>query len=253
MAGFRQIHVSIWQDEWFLDLEPEEKLLFIYFFSNQATSISGLYKVALKVIAFETGLDPKRIKEILKKFGDTGKVYYDDGIVWVVNMRKYHSSKSETVLTHVKNDLELIPNCKLKTAYQQSQTGADTLSIPYTYDNHTDSQLNKIRLNKINNGAKAPSKFQEMQYELANYFMQVTGLQMPEDYKAKQKLWWTPAGEIYKTLAQEDMDKAKEIVDRTIQKMGNLTIADMNSIIKTARAIAAEDRKPDPRQYAESY
>lgn len=30
MANYRQIHTQIWRDNWFLDLEADEKLLFIY-------------------------------------------------------------------------------------------------------------------------------------------------------------------------------------------------------------------------------
>ena len=252
MANFRQIHVSIWKDEWFLDLASDEKLLFIYLFGNEATSIAGIYKLAIKVIAFESGLPIKRIHEIMAKFSKAGKVYYDDGLIWVVNMRKYHPSKSETVLTRVRNDLDMIPNCPIKTAYQQAQAGADMVSISYPYHTDTSTQLKEDVIKKDNNGAKAPSKFQEKQYELANYFMQVTGLQMPVDYKAKQKLWWTPAGEIYKNLAGEDIDKAKDIVDRALSRLrGKVTLADMNSVIKTCRAICGEDNSPNAHHYVE--
>jgi hypothetical protein len=115
--------------------------------------------------------------------------------------------------------------------------------------------LTEVKVTEINNnnGAKrAPSEFQKTQYELANYFMQVTGLQMPDDYKAKQKLWWTPAGEIYKTLAGGDIDKAKDIIDRALSRLrGKVTLADMNSVIKTCRAICGEDNAPDAHHYVE--
>ena len=67
MAGYRQIHTQIWKDEWFLDLEPQAKLLFIYLFGNENTSLSGIYKLPLKVILFETGLDKEYVVNTLKK------------------------------------------------------------------------------------------------------------------------------------------------------------------------------------------
>lgn len=134
MANYRQIHVSIWKDEWFLDLEPPKKLLFVYLFSNEATSLAGIYKLPLKVIAFETGLDQEFIKKSLAEFAKSGKVYYDNGIVWVVNMRRYHETKSDKVQTRIENDTELIPDCEIKRRYLASL-------IPYRYPIDTAPQL----------------------------------------------------------------------------------------------------------------
>lgn len=117
MANYRQIHVSIWKDEWFLDLEPKAKLLFIYLFSNEATSLSGLYKLPLKVIEFETGLDRQYIIDTLSNFSEKDKVHYQDGLVWVVHMRKYHETKSALVQKRITSDIHMIPDCELKIRY----------------------------------------------------------------------------------------------------------------------------------------
>jgi hypothetical protein len=117
MANYRQIHVSIWKDEWFLDLEPAEKLLFIYLFSNEATSLAGIYKLPMKVIEFETGLSRQFIEDTLSKFQLVGKVLYENGIVWVTNMRRYHETKSAKVQTRILSDIALIPDCPLKIRY----------------------------------------------------------------------------------------------------------------------------------------
>jgi len=132
MANYRQIHVRLWKDEWFLDLEPEEKLLFIYLFSNESTSLAGIYKLAFKVICFETGLDADYVQSALDKFAEQGKVRYEDGIVWVVNMRRYHETSSIKVQTRIKNDIDEIPDCPLKISYLEN---VNTLSIPYPYQN----------------------------------------------------------------------------------------------------------------------
>src|SRR3972149_7999433 len=95
MANYRQIHVSIWKDEWFLDLDPDEKLLFIYLFSNESASLAGIYKLALKVIAFETNLPIDFVKKTLAKFEKAGKVYYREGVIWVKNLRKYNRGSSK--------------------------------------------------------------------------------------------------------------------------------------------------------------
>jgi len=137
MANFRQIHVSIWKDEWFLELETDEKLLFVYFFSNENTSLSGLYKLALKVISFETGIDKERILEILAKFSQANKIHYQSGIVWVVKMRKYHETRSTKVQARILYDIKDIPDCELKRRYIAYYTP----DIPYRYPMDTKTQL----------------------------------------------------------------------------------------------------------------
>lgn len=117
MANYRQIHTQIWRDNWFLDLEPDEKLLFIYLFSNDSTNLAGLYEIHQRVIELETGLDKKRIEEILNRFEREGKVHYQDGIVWIVNMKKYHSNAGEKVRRSIEIIVEGIPDCEVKQKY----------------------------------------------------------------------------------------------------------------------------------------
>ena len=45
MANYRQIHTQIWRDNWFLDLEADEKLLLIYLFSNDNSNQAGIYEL----------------------------------------------------------------------------------------------------------------------------------------------------------------------------------------------------------------
>ena len=117
MANYRQIHVSIWKDEWFLGLEPEKKLLFVYLFSNSETTIAGLYKIAFPVICFETGLSGEYVKAALSEFEEEDKIMYGSGVMWIKNMRKFHSSNSPKVLTRIRTDLENIPYCEVKISY----------------------------------------------------------------------------------------------------------------------------------------
>jgi len=54
MANYRQIHTQIWRDNWFLELRPDEKLLFIYLFSNDNSNLAGIYEIHESIIALET-------------------------------------------------------------------------------------------------------------------------------------------------------------------------------------------------------
>jgi hypothetical protein len=128
MANFRQIHVSTWKDPWFLELDPLEKVLFIYLFSNESTSLAGIYEISFRVICFETGLEPEFVKKALAKFAEDDKVFYEDGIIWVKNLRKYNASSSEKVQIRIRGDVAKIPECPIKQRYISYYNP----NIPYT-------------------------------------------------------------------------------------------------------------------------
>lgn len=130
MAGYRQIHTQIWKDEWYIDLSPEEKLIFVYLFSNELASISGIYKIPARVIANETGVQYENVLTILEDFERAGKILYGDGVLWVKNMSKFHANASPRTQKKVEADVEKIPDCPVKEAYLQYQEGIDTVSIP---------------------------------------------------------------------------------------------------------------------------
>ena len=187
MANFRQIHVSIWKDPWFLDLEPNEKLLFIYLFSNESASLAGIYELAFKVICFETSLPAKYVKDTLEKFEKSEKVFFRDGIVWVKNLRKYNGSSSDKVQKRIKTDIALIPECELKQKYI-SYYGEN---IAYAYHNDTLSNEEKRREEKSNESEEEVEDAEPQQpfAELSVAFVNET--QIPELTGGTQK--WVEA------------------------------------------------------------
>ena len=130
MAGYRQIHTQIWKDEWYIELSPEEKLVFVYLFSNELASISGIYKIPERVISNETGVRIEDVRIMLEEFEAAGKIMYGDGVLWVKNMNKFHANASPRTQKKVEADVAMIPECKVKQAYIQYQQGIDIPSIP---------------------------------------------------------------------------------------------------------------------------
>jgi len=156
----------MWKDEWILELTPEEKLLFVYLFSNECTSLSGLYKIAKRVIAFETGLSLDFVNKTLARFEKVGKVYYQDGLIWVVNLRRYNRGGA-TVYTRILSDIAAIPDCPLKRRYlayyasettttDTPETPPEPEPIPYTYPTDTlsgsDVKCNEMKCNESSSG-----------------------------------------------------------------------------------------------------
>jgi len=114
-AGYRQIHPEMWDDPFVLDLESDEKLLFIYLFSNARTSLCGLYEISTKQIIFHTGLEKEYINKAVEKFQKAGKIIKEGNIYFVVNQFKRHFSRSPKVVTRINIDIESICDCKPKT------------------------------------------------------------------------------------------------------------------------------------------
>lgn len=140
MAEFRALHIKIWQDEWFSELEPDAKLLFVYLCTNRAVSICGMYRLAPKFISFETGIASKRVSTLMSKFQKDGKARYENGIVWVKNLRKYQTydgKANEKVKKRIQTDIDDISDCQLKTEYLAYEKKQNRSGIPMQYPSDT--------------------------------------------------------------------------------------------------------------------
>lgn len=157
MANYRQIHTQIWRDNWFLDLEADEKLLFIYLFSNDNSNLAGLYELHEKIIALETGLAKERIHEIIAKFEADKKVLYKDGIVWIVNMQRYHSNAGEKVRRNIELIVEGIPDCYVKQQY----CIANEIEPKNTLSENKNTLSHSKSNSKSNSKSKTEEKYKE--------------------------------------------------------------------------------------------
>lgn len=125
---YRLIHDKIYTDAWFIDLEPDAKLLFIYLFSNRNVSTCGIYELPLPIIATETGIERPRILDILTGFAALNRAHYENGIVWLPNLRKYQDSGSIKTKVRMRTDLEAIPDCRLKRVAEAAIFGTGKIS-----------------------------------------------------------------------------------------------------------------------------
>lgn len=118
MADFRTIYTRIWTDAWFSELEPDAKLMFIYLFSNPNASICGMYEMPRRNISIDTGIALERVDELLAYFAAAGKVYFENGIIWVVNLKKYNDAGDGVkVAVRIAKDISAISDCRIKRMY----------------------------------------------------------------------------------------------------------------------------------------
>lgn len=149
----RWFNTRYWNDSFVADLDPVEKLLFIYFLTNEHTNIAGIYELPLKVIAMETGFEITMVKKIFGRLKD--KVRHINGRVVVRNWLKHQSYESSDTRTGILNVLKGLDQVWLGKLLEKklyhipedlrgTQEGAYRVPIgsPRYSDSDTDSDTN---------------------------------------------------------------------------------------------------------------
>jgi len=131
MEKFRVINTKFWDDPWVMDLDPIEKLLFLYLLSNSHTTLAGIYELHIRKMAFETGIDREMIEKILARFQDDNKVIYKNGWLLIVNFTK-NQKYNPSMLKNIENVIHTLPEWMLTdTLYTTCIQVIDTLYTPH--------------------------------------------------------------------------------------------------------------------------
>lgn len=138
MAKERMINTKFWIDGYISNLDPIEKLLYLYLLTNPNSTIAGVYEVPVKSIAVDTGLDKEMVIKILARFENDDKVLYKNGWVAIKNFTKHQKDNPK-----INRGIELI-----------LQASPDWV-IPYIYPTHRLSHSNS------NSNTNTNSKIEE--------------------------------------------------------------------------------------------
>lgn len=132
MAKLRSVNTKFWDDPYIGELEPMEKLLFLYLLTNPLTNIAGCYEISLRRIAFDTGIETAKVSEILTKFAQANKIIYRDGWLLIRNFIK-NQSMNPKILKGIEETVKCCP-IWIK----------DSLSIAYQSLSHLNSNSNTV-------------------------------------------------------------------------------------------------------------
>lgn len=162
MSTQRYIDTSFWDDSWVQELDPSEKLLYIYLLTNPLTNIAGVMELTVKRICFDTGFNSDTVTHILRKFEEATKVYRYNNYIIIRNFPKHQQLKSDNVIKGIAAILCKLPDdllCYLEEiGYQFDIKGTfDTLCIPYTYPSNylnLNSDLNSNLNTDLNTSEK---------------------------------------------------------------------------------------------------
>jgi hypothetical protein len=109
MSKKRYINTVFWNDEYIFDLDPIEKLIFIYLITNPATNIIGAYQIPIKRISIDTGIEKDMCQKIINRFQSDEKLLYNDGWIALKNFAKHQNYKSPFIQTSMENEYNILP------------------------------------------------------------------------------------------------------------------------------------------------
>lgn len=146
----------MWADSWVSDLDPTEKLLWVYLLTNPYTEITGVYELPIRTIAFETGLDKDIARKVIERFERDGKVQYIDGWVVLTNFMRYQNTENIKIQKGIERALSELP-----------KHVRDRVSIGYPYptdgQSHLDSDLD-LDLDSNLTGDKKSERINTVKY-----------------------------------------------------------------------------------------
>jgi len=110
MEKNRYVNTKFWSDTYISNLDPLEKLLFLYFITNQYTNICGFYEIPLRQIALDTGIDKENLEKVLlPRLAKAKKIYYLDGWICVRNCLKHQNLNNSKIMAGIKQEIAQIP------------------------------------------------------------------------------------------------------------------------------------------------
>ncbi|TCJ82414.1 UNVERIFIED_ORG: DnaD domain phage replication protein [Bacillus cereus] len=112
MAVYRNVQVNFWQDEFILDLTPEERYFYIYLLTGTKTKQCGIYVLPKRVAELETGYSMETVEKLLSRFVEYGKILYDAEAkeVYILNWLHYNPIVNTNVEKCVLRELKTVKN-----------------------------------------------------------------------------------------------------------------------------------------------
>ncbi|MDM5463165.1 MULTISPECIES: DnaD domain-containing protein [Bacillus cereus group] len=110
MAVYRNVQVNFWQDEFILDLTPEERYFYIYLLTGTKTKQCGIYILPKRLAELETGYSMETVEKLLNRFVEYGKILYDAETkeLFIINWLHYNPILNTNVEKCVLRELKTV-------------------------------------------------------------------------------------------------------------------------------------------------
>ena len=116
MEVFTKVERGYWQDEFILELTPEQKFFYLYLMSNSKVNTLGAYVFPMTMSALELGYNRDTVKKLLDHFIEAGKIMYDETTneVFLLNWPKRNWNKRTATLRALKKDVDTLKSPALR-------------------------------------------------------------------------------------------------------------------------------------------
>lgn len=218
MANSRYVNTNFWKDNYIADLDPTEKLVFIYLLTNPRATLAGAYEINLREIAFDTGIDKDMVVRIMERFESDDKIMMDSGWIVLLNYQK-HQKLNPNGLIQVGRIFSAMPaglsmklarsstflaRCSMLLSLQQKEDGEITYN--------RDVEMPKILLDK------AIESLLHIEIEVEDRSNSNTNvLLLAQDAPVEQKTPKVPSAEINDMFAQWELAIGYRIESRIKQ------------------------------------
>ncbi|WP_433772646.1 DnaD domain-containing protein [Bacillus wiedmannii] len=110
MAVYRNVRVNFWQDEFILDLTPEERYFYIYLLTGTKTKQCGIYILPKRLAELETGYSMETVEKLLNRFVEYGKILYDTETkeLYMINWLRYNPILNTNIEKCVLRELKAV-------------------------------------------------------------------------------------------------------------------------------------------------
>jgi len=169
----RIIYTKIWQDDFFVKLSRQSKLLFLYLITNSRIGMTGYFEVSDRVIKFDTGLSDKELENSKKELVD--KIRFYKGWVFILNAERYNTFRGDKNEKAVEAEIKEIPR-NVKDALNDEKV--------YRVSEKVDrvSEVSDTSITIINNHNHNHNKYRDIENIKENEIKQVA-----EKYKVSTK------------------------------------------------------------------
>lgn len=106
MEVFTKVERGYWQDEFILELTPEQKFFYLYLMSNSKVNTLGAYVFPLTMSTVELGYNKETVLKLLDHFAQVGKIIWDETTkeVFLLNWPKRNWNKRTATLRTLRKD-----------------------------------------------------------------------------------------------------------------------------------------------------
>lgn len=116
MEVFTRVERGYWQDEFILELTPEQKFFYLYLMSNSKVNTLGAYVFPLTMSTVELGYNKETVLKLLDHFAQVGKIIWDETTkeVFLLNWPKRNWNKRTATLRALKKDVDALKSPVLR-------------------------------------------------------------------------------------------------------------------------------------------